>query len=61
MLSTTLRVQHTWQDRRRQTFPVLITTPQGIDMKIRIASQQTIEVPGRNGACCGACCAALGA
>jgi len=30
-------------------------------MKIRIASQQTIEVPGRNGACCGACCAALGA
>jgi len=59
MLSTALRVQHTWQGR--QMFPVLITTPQGIDMKIRIASQQTIEVPGRNGACCGACCAALGA
>ncbi len=30
-------------------------------MKIRIASQQTIDVPGRAGACCGACCAALGA
>jgi len=32
-----------------------------LTMKIKITSKQTIVVAGRAGACCGACCAPIGA